>query len=584
MKFSILIASLFTFSSVSFSQVSFTILEPATISGGYEFTSNGDAANWGLANLNDPLDAVTDTVVIVDDGTPGINAQGVPHANEGCSTINNDLTGKIAFVYRYDGVSSNDCYAGTKVLNCQNAGAIGVIMVNRDDAVFGYDGTTDGPSTNIPFAFITKTDGAIIRAKLDAGEDVVAFIGNKLGLHDDDAGIVKNTTLAPTEGATASQTSLNASEFGFDIGTKIYNYGNNTQNNIMLTAKVTGAGGVWTETTGPYSIAQGDSVDVYTGGTNNIPAFSFANYPDGVYTLNYSIDLGITDESSFDNSLKYTFVISDSIVSFCNMDTLTNLPKQNMYTRSVDPSFTACMVYNNPNGSRIGATGIYFSATTGWNSGLSLPGELATAYLFEWNDNFVDINDANFGFTDLTNIAEGEFSFGPNDDEKIVFAAFDDPVLLDDNQRYLACLQVWNEDVWMGYNNRIEYSRNIEHYGQPLVPVTNGTDYFYLGFQTNLVPAIALKVFDEAELSIDEKTSVNMNVYPNPTTDKLNVHISNFVNGKLLITDISGRIIKETTFNGNKYSIDLSGFEAGQYLLIAIDENGNKSEKLFSKL
>ena len=65
----------------------------------------------------------------------------------------------------------------------------------------------------------------------------------------------------------------------------------------------------------------------------------FATYPDGVYNLKYEVDLGIADESSFDNTLEYSFVISDSIVSYCNIDTLTNLPKPNMYSRSVDPVF-----------------------------------------------------------------------------------------------------------------------------------------------------------------------------------------------------------------------------------------------------
>ena len=260
-----------------FSQVSFTILEPASIAGGYAFTHNGDAPDWGLANLNNPADAVLDTVVIAEDGTPGINAQGIPHSNEACSPLTNDLTGKIALVYRYDGASSNDCYIGTKVLNAENAGAIGVIVVNREETVFAYGGTTDGPSTSIPFAFISKSDGALIRDRIDNGEDVVAFIGNKLGLYDDDAGIVKNQTLVSTLGATASQTSLSGSEFGFDIGTKIYNYGVNTQSNIMLTATLDGPGGNYSETVGPFSIPQGDSIDVFTGGTNNIPAFSFCH-------------------------------------------------------------------------------------------------------------------------------------------------------------------------------------------------------------------------------------------------------------------------------------------------------------------
>ena len=63
---------------------------------------------------------------------------------------------------------------------CEQAGAIGVVMINREDALIDVPGTTDGPITTIPFAFISKTDGAILRARMDNGDDVVAFIGDDL--------------------------------------------------------------------------------------------------------------------------------------------------------------------------------------------------------------------------------------------------------------------------------------------------------------------------------------------------------------------------------------------------------------------
>src|SRR3989338_426313 len=132
------------FTVYGFTQITFTVTAPASIAGAYDFTSNGDGTDWGLANLLDPADAVLDTLVLVDDGTPGINAQGIPLANEGCGPLVNDLTGKIAVVYRYDGSSSNVCWYGTKVLNAQNAGAVGVIMINREDGLIDVPGTTDG--------------------------------------------------------------------------------------------------------------------------------------------------------------------------------------------------------------------------------------------------------------------------------------------------------------------------------------------------------------------------------------------------------------------------------------------------------
>lgn len=63
--------------STAMSQVIFSVEAPAAIQGFYQFTSNGDGSNWGLPTLlgNPP---VLDTVVIPNDGTLGVNAQGNP--------------------------------------------------------------------------------------------------------------------------------------------------------------------------------------------------------------------------------------------------------------------------------------------------------------------------------------------------------------------------------------------------------------------------------------------------------------------------------------------------------------------------
>lgn len=570
---------------ISFSQVSFIITEPASISGGYEFTSNGDAPNWGLANLNDPLDAIFDTVVVAEDGTPGINVQGVPHSNEACQALTNNVAGKIVLVYRYDGQSTNDCYASTKVLNAQNAGAVGVIIVNRQDGVFGYNGNPDGMTTNIPFAFIDKDDGAIIRDKIDNGETVVAFLGNKLGFYTDDVGIKKNNTLVPTETCTPALTSLNTSEFGFDVGTMIYNYGSDPQNNVMLTAEVTGPAGVWTETAGPFTIASGDSIDVFTGGTNNIPAFSFSNYPNGNYNMTYSIDIGTTDEMSFDNSMNYTFVVSDTLASFCDMDTLTGLPHRNQFARSTEPAYSSCMVYHNPNGSRLGATGMYTLATMAWDTQNPLEGNFVTTYLYQWDDSFVDLLDPNFGFNSLIPLTEGDYTFGANDDSSFVFVEFNDPIQLNDNQRYLACIEVWSDEIWLGHNNRIDYNRNTTtHYYQPLVPSSANGVYYWAGFGTDLTPNLALRVFDAAELGVEDDKILTSHIYPNPANSELNVVIDGFESGQMIILDLSGRVIIQQKVSGSKNTVNVSNLAPGQYVIKIIGQNEMTSTKRFTKL
>lgn len=72
----------------------------------------------------------------------------------GCSAISTDLAGKIGLIDR--GV----CTFTTKVRNAQNAGAVGVLVVNNvagDPTAMAHDGTDPFPT--IPAAMLSKNDG-----------------------------------------------------------------------------------------------------------------------------------------------------------------------------------------------------------------------------------------------------------------------------------------------------------------------------------------------------------------------------------------------------------------------------------------
>lgn len=554
---------------VATAQVSFNVIAPASIAGGYDFTSNGDGTNWGLADLNDPNDAVLDTLVLVDDGTPGINAQGIPFANEGCQPLTpGSLAGKIAVVYRYDGESTNVCWYGTKVLNAQNAGAIGVVMINRDDALIDVPGTTDGPSTSIPFAFISKSDGAIIRDKMDNGETVVAFIGNKTGFYNNDLGIKAETTFSPKIAATATQTSQSAAEFNFEVGTRVYNYGSLEQTGVTITAAVTGPG-TWTETVGPFTIPAGDSVEAFTGGMNNLPAFSLNNYPPGRYTLTYTIEQDSSDQMDFDNGLKYDFVLTDSLVAYCNLDPVTNMPVVNAnYRPANSATYEMCMVYRDPNASRLGAHGIYFSAVTGYNSGVSLDGEEIGLTLYEWNDNFTDLNDPNFDFANISPLAYGFYYYPGDLQDSVVFGEFSNPVQLVDNQRYLACVQPFNGEIYMGHDTGIDYTQSVNTTLQPITPNNSDNGYFALGFGTDLTPSMALKVFDAAKVGLESLEENEVKVFPNPTTNAVTLQFAEAITGELTVYNILGEVVlRESINNLALRTIDVRSLTAGVYTL-----------------
>ena len=553
-------------------QVTFTVTAPASIAGGYDFTSNGDGTDWGLPNLLNPNDAVLDTLMLVDDGTPGLNAQGIPLANEGCGTLQNDLTGKIAVVYRYDGVSSNVCWYGTKVLNAQNAGAIGVVMINREDGLIDVPGTTDGPLTNIPFVFISKSDGEILRARMDAGDDVVAFIGNKMGLYNADAGIVKANTLIPSISATSTLLTQSSNEFGFDAGSMIYNYGSNNLSGVQLSATVTGPGGTWTETAGPFNINSGDSVD------GVFPAFSLSSYPPGWYNLTYDLDLGIPDEAPFDNQLSFDFVLTDSVISYARLDPLTNLPRSTYQTRaSSSAPFASCMAFDDPNASRIAVDGFYFTSYVLWSSAAPSTGEELELSLYKWEDVFTDLNDPNFGFSSLNPLSYGYYIYPADLQGETVYGALEFPVQLEDNQRYLACVQTANPEIWMGFDNGLNYTRNIAHYLQAQNPVLADGAFYALGFGEKLTSTVSLSVFDASTMSVNAN-ELKAFVYPNPATEHVAIVLSRVSTGKVSVLDLAGKlVIEDEIVNDDRINLTVGHLNPGMYTIVFLGDADNGS-------
>ena len=108
-------------------------------------------------------DGVTeDLVLLLDEGSD-------PDPNDGCEPVTNsgDLSGKIALIRR--GV----CEFGFKALVAQNAGAIGVVVINNVEGAPIIMAPGDfGDQVTIPILMISDVTGAAIVAELEAGNTV----------------------------------------------------------------------------------------------------------------------------------------------------------------------------------------------------------------------------------------------------------------------------------------------------------------------------------------------------------------------------------------------------------------------------
>ena len=556
------------------SQVICAGVTPASTAGNYLFEwADPAGGDWSTPDFLVAGTFIQDTLMMVDDGTPGLNAQGNPIAQEGCSPLINDLTGKIAVLFR------NTCDFGTKALNAQNAGAVGVIIINRDNEAIGMGGSTDGPSVTIPVVMVGSVDGAALMAEMLNGP-VVMFLGNKVGAYVNDIGSTSGDLLiAPYAGAHALMFD------GFDIAIQMYNFGSAVQANITVDVTIVdpSMATVYDETVIVPSMNSGDTTYIVTGNPVAFPRFTLANYPAGEYTLTYTLDMGIADDSDFDNIFVSNFTVNPDIISLGNIDPATSLPKSTSYPKNSTTEYQSCMFYADSNASTIGVEGVYFTPFSEDLAITPLAGEEININFYEWNDAWTDLTDPNYTanndwFQNL-NLLDFVQYYPASDAENgtSVYAPLTAPIRLVDNQRYLICVQSFNPEIAFGYDNQ-DYSGNQGITAMPVSPVYVDDTWYTGGWTGTSASAIGLKA--SADASIYEASSIEGKAYPNPATDVVTVSVEANGSAVLNVTDISGKVVlsQNVALSNGTSEVNISSLESGIYVFNVTFENGDSSQ------
>ena len=277
-----------------------------------------------------------------------------------------------------------------------------------------------------------------------------------------------------------------------------------------------------------------------------------------------------------------TFTVSDSLFGYAQADATTGVPAGGNYYRpsTNNQTFSTCQVIDNANASRLKAKGVWFSATTSAASGAVLTGEEMALYLYKWEDVFADLNDANLAFNTLTEVANGFYYYPDDLQGETVYGAFTTPVALENNQRYLACVQTVNLNLYLGHESNTDYTWNYNFYAQPLTPNESDAAYFAAGFGPDVPSSIAVRVFDANNIGLTESKTIDGVAYPNPATDKVTVSVNGEGVANLSVTDISGKKVGTHVLNLINGSADVSieNLEAGLYIFNVVLENGKTSQ------
>jgi len=81
--------------------------------------------------------------------------------------------------------------------------------------------------------------------------------------------------------------------------------------------------------------------------------------------------------------------------------------------------------------------------------------------------------------------------------------------------------------------------------------------------------------------------NVDVNIYPNPTNDKINIKINTLTNGVInySLSDISGRLVGSGNFNNSNsvFSVNMSNYEDGVYFLKLSTKDGQSTYRVLKK-
>jgi len=134
-----------------------------------DITPPGSRLQTSQAAFGPQVFDITAEVVLADDGA-------APNINDGCQALTNNVVGLIALVDR------GNCTFTVQAANAQNAGAVGVIVLNDRPGLSAMGGTA--PTISIGSLMITQSDGGALKSSLQS-DTVAAHMLREAGLDRD---------------------------------------------------------------------------------------------------------------------------------------------------------------------------------------------------------------------------------------------------------------------------------------------------------------------------------------------------------------------------------------------------------------
>lgn len=465
------------------------------------------------------------------------------------------------------------CDYSEKALFCQNAGALAVVIINNVAGAPAQMGAgSQGTLVNIPVFQIGQADGAVWRAALDSGEQLMALLGNKDGYYQTDAGLRATDALMPPELAQPALLAANAGEFSMQVAANVHNYGMAEVTGISLRARVAQDGSdLYDETSATFDLLPGDSAVI------TLPDLMQGSWS-GRYELRYDVLVPGTDEHMLDNERVIPFDFSDAY-AMAPLDPSTGIP---VTTIGIQPAtsngeYESCVHFRDANASRLAVRSMdrYVSI----QDPLTLDGEFVFTRVYQWLDNFTGLSDPAFDISALVMVHDQKHILDETDDFAQVNLMLDEPLVLEDNVRYLFCTAAINPSVFFGFNEDVHYRANEDIYDQPTCPNSNGGDWF-VGFVGGPVASIGVRMIPASAIGIEEESSPELGASPNPSNGIFHLMLGDAASARITVMDPMGRVVRTDRATSGRYALDLTGEAPGAYLVMMEHEGGRAIGRL----
>ena len=582
-------------------QYSLIVNAPADVAGGVLPLGKPTttAPLWGIGSPDDYHSLVTGVCQYVSPDTLAFNP---PAAGS--------LTGKIAVVHR------GRAGFGRKVYLCQQAGAIGVIIVTTAGRpVINMSPGDSGQLATIPCGLVSLEWEQRVRPYIANGT-LNASIGDPRGQFGFNLFMDKAQVVRPTQTNIPRHMVKDTGDLAFQVGGSISNIGNQAQQNIRLRAMVRRVSPsprvLYLDSSDYPSIAAFNDTAQPTDKVGSLlrnfdlvgsdPNGSLAGAPglswEGHYQLIYTALFGQADANATDNILVLDFYVGPRAYTRSRLDTTATATNNTpLYDLGLTLAAGGALRWGHEfhTGSRAGVLQtITFAMAVNAANADSLGGQSANLEVYRWDD--ADNNGA-IAESETFLLGSGFHEFDSNADsykfftEQVTDAANgNNGVLLLPNNRYLFVVNYSGTGtVYIAADQGVDYETWFQQNtrNEVALPLFNGVDWGRFSYDQ----AAALRMDIDLSGFVANRTLSSsltmMTVFPNPAQDKIQVSIGDKTGTGLAtirIRDLAGHIVyedQEPLQGTSTYlKIDVAALTVGLYNVEVSTGQGSKTQKL----